>query len=189
MSRTVAFVLLVALLAVCVIPVTDATPHSSSGKEERAEPSASDHHPSSSQRHASSSSSSPPQRTPSLQSRQYAGERVVFSDDFDTFDFEVWEHELTMAGGGNWSAHCTRRAVLAAAAVSTGLYAHIGCVPDCLRREFQLYTNNRSNSFVSDSVLSLKPTLTRELIGEENVLNGSICAARTVSAAVQPAAC
>ena len=36
-------------------------------------------------------------------------------------------------------------------------------------REFQLYTNNRSNSYVEDGVLYLQPTLTADTIGEENV--------------------
>lgn len=36
-------------------------------------------------------------------------------------------------------------------------------------REFQYYTNNRTNSFVEDGVLYLQPTLTANTIGEENV--------------------
>ena len=36
-------------------------------------------------------------------------------------------------------------------------------------REFQYYTNNRTNSFVEDGVLYLQPTLTENTIGEENV--------------------
>lgn len=35
--------------------------------------------------------------------------------------------------------------------------------------EFQYYTNNRSNSFVEDSILHIKPTLTANKIGEANV--------------------
>lgn len=31
-----------------------------------------------------------------------SGERLLFSDEFDEFDLEVWEHELTLGGGGNW---------------------------------------------------------------------------------------
>lgn len=38
--------------------------------------------------------------------------------------------------------------------------------------EFQYYTNNRSNSFVQDGVLHIRPTLTSDKIGEENVKNG-----------------
>lgn len=38
--------------------------------------------------------------------------------------------------------------------------------------EFQLYHNNRSNSFVQDGVLFIKPTLTENRIGREN-LNGN----------------
>jgi beta-glucanase (GH16 family) len=65
---------------------------------------------------------------------------LVFSDDFNEFDLSVWEHELTLGGGGSW--------------------------------EFEHYTNNRSNSYVRDSILYLKPTLTSGTIGEQNVLNG-----------------
>ncbi|KAI8990013.1 concanavalin A-like lectin/glucanase domain-containing protein [Pilobolus umbonatus] len=38
--------------------------------------------------------------------------------------------------------------------------------------EFEWYTNNRSNSFVQDGVLYLKPTLTSETIGESAVRSG-----------------
>ena len=43
-------------------------------------------------------------------------EVLIFHDDFDTLDFKVWEHEITLSGGGNW--------------------------------EFEMYWNNRSNTFV-----------------------------------------
>jgi len=32
----------------------------------------------------------------------YAPGDLVFSDDFNTFDLEKWQHENTMSGGGNW---------------------------------------------------------------------------------------
>ncbi|KAI8078495.1 concanavalin A-like lectin/glucanase domain-containing protein [Thamnidium elegans] len=38
--------------------------------------------------------------------------------------------------------------------------------------EFQWYTNNRSNSFVEDGVLYLKPTMTADTIGEEAMKSG-----------------
>lgn len=38
--------------------------------------------------------------------------------------------------------------------------------------EFEYYTNNRSNSFVRDGVLFIKPTLTSDTIGEANVRGG-----------------
>ena len=38
--------------------------------------------------------------------------------------------------------------------------------------EFQLYHNNRSNSFVRNGVLTIKPTLTEERIGAANLRNG-----------------
>ena len=52
-----------------------------------------------------------------------AGYSLVFEDDFKSLDFETWEHELTMGGGGNW--------------------------------EFEMYVNNRRNSFVKDGVLHI----------------------------------
>ena len=38
--------------------------------------------------------------------------------------------------------------------------------------EFQVYANNRTNSFTEDGVLHIHPTLTAELIGEQNVISG-----------------
>eukprot|EP00732_Lithocolla_globosa_P003175 Lithocolla_globosa_v1_NODE_2409_length_2018_cov_37.605706.p1 type:complete len:361 gc:universal NODE_2409_length_2018_cov_37.605706:1176-94(-) len=38
--------------------------------------------------------------------------------------------------------------------------------------EFQYYSNNRSTSFVEDSVLYLKPQMTADVIGEQNVQGG-----------------
>ena len=29
-------------------------------------------------------------------------DRLLFSDEFDELNLEVWEHELTLGGGGNW---------------------------------------------------------------------------------------
>mmetsp|Transcript_6707 Transcript_6707/g.9379 ORF Transcript_6707/g.9379 Transcript_6707/m.9379 type:complete len:382 (-) Transcript_6707:555-1700(-) len=55
---------------------------------------------------------------------------IVFEDDFDTLDFDVWKHEITFGGarGSTW--------------------------------EFQYYTNNRTNSFVRDGKLHIQPSLT-----------------------------
>ena len=67
-------------------------------------------------------------------------QKLVFEDDFDTFDFSKWQHELTMGGGGNW--------------------------------EFELYWNNRTSSWVNNSILYLKPTYTVDYIGDANLRNG-----------------
>jgi len=79
----------------------------------------------------------------------YLGERrchnsgdLIFEDEFDEIDFDVWDHEITMAGGGNW--------------------------------EFQVYWNNRTNSYTRDSVLYLKPTLTADRFGEEFIKTGQL---------------
>ena len=38
--------------------------------------------------------------------------------------------------------------------------------------EFELYHNNRTNSFVENGVLHLQPTLTSEFIGEQAMMHG-----------------
>jgi hypothetical protein len=70
-----------------------------------------------------------------------AAETLIFEENFDKFNLSRWQHELTMAGGGNW--------------------------------EFQWYVNNRSNSYVKNGVLYLKPTLTEDAIGETNMRTGT----------------
>ena len=69
-------------------------------------------------------------------------EKLIFYDNFTNFNMSTWEHELTMAGGGNW--------------------------------EFQWYVNNRSNSFVKDGKLHLKPTLTEDAIGDTTMRTGTV---------------
>ena len=59
---------------------------------------------------------------------------LIFHEPFDKLDMDLWEHEITMNGGGNW--------------------------------EFQVYYNNRTNSYVKDSTLFLQPSLTSEILGE-----------------------
>lgn len=71
-----------------------------------------------------------------------AAETLIFNDDFNTFDMKTWEHELTLAGGGNW--------------------------------EFEWYVNNRSNSYVKDGVLYVKPTMTEDYIGTQQLNSGAI---------------
>jgi hypothetical protein len=67
------------------------------------------------------------------------GEKLIFSDDFETLDFRKWKHDLTMSGGGNW--------------------------------EFQLYHNNRTNSFVKDGMLYIHPTLTEDRVGADKLMS------------------
>nr|CAD7404760.1 unnamed protein product [Timema cristinae] len=67
---------------------------------------------------------------------------LIFDEEFDVFDVTTWEHERTMAGGGNW--------------------------------EFEVYTNNRSNTFAQDGSLHIRPTLTSDHYGEEFLSSGTI---------------
>jgi len=32
---------------------------------------------------------------------------LIFEDNFDTLDFNMWQHEITMAGGGHWEFQVT----------------------------------------------------------------------------------
>ena len=34
--------------------------------------------------------------------RRRDGEYLILNDDFDTFNLNLWKHELTAGGGGNW---------------------------------------------------------------------------------------
>lgn len=70
------------------------------------------------------------------------GYQLVLEDNFDSFDLSLWQHQLTLGGGGNW--------------------------------EFEYYTNNRSNSYVRDSVLYLQPTLLADEIGANGVASGTL---------------
>jgi hypothetical protein len=40
--------------------------------------------------------------------------------------------------------------------------------------EFEWYVNNRSNSFVKDGKLHLKPTLTEDVIGDAQLRTGTV---------------
>ena len=59
---------------------------------------------------------------------------LIFHEPFDQLNMDIWEHEITMNGGGNW--------------------------------EFQVYYNNRTNSYVKDSTLYIQPSLTADILGE-----------------------
>lgn len=65
---------------------------------------------------------------------------LALDEEFHTLNLSLWQHEITMSGGGNW--------------------------------EFEHYTNNRSNSYVRDGILYLRPSLTEDDIGLSNVKNG-----------------
>jgi len=58
----------------------------------------------------------------------------------------------------------------------TSSFVSDSCVTACRRCSSQYYTNNRSNSFVRDGVLYLKPTLTQEFLGgdESKLMNGGV---------------
>ncbi|CAO1367307.1 unnamed protein product [Diamesa serratosioi] len=72
--------------------------------------------------------------------RTFCSGDLIFEENFDELDFETWQHEITLAGGGNW--------------------------------EFQVYTNNRSNSFVEDGNLNIRPSLTADEFGEGFLSSG-----------------
>ncbi|XP_076250161.1 beta-1,3-glucan-binding protein-like [Rhynchophorus ferrugineus] len=67
---------------------------------------------------------------------------LIFHEDFHTLDLSKWEHEITLAGGGNW--------------------------------EFQYYANNRSNSYVENGHLHIRPTLMADDFGESFLWSGML---------------
>ncbi|XP_030836379.1 beta 1,3-glucanase isoform X1 [Strongylocentrotus purpuratus] len=67
---------------------------------------------------------------------------LIFQEEFDSFNLDIWQHEMTAGGGGNW--------------------------------EFEYYTNNRSNSYVRDGKLFIKPTLTTDKLGEGSLSSGTL---------------
>ncbi|XP_035705779.1 beta-1,3-glucan-binding protein isoform X2 [Folsomia candida] len=67
---------------------------------------------------------------------------LIFREEFNTLDLDLWDHEITMSGGGNG--------------------------------EFQVYQNNRSNSYVKYGKLYIKPTLTADKFGEDFLYEGNL---------------
>ncbi|KAG5185643.1 glucan binding protein-2 [Tribonema minus] len=67
------------------------------------------------------------------------GETLILSDSFNLLDHDLWEHEIT-AGGAKGG-----------------------------NWEFQYFTNNRTNTFVSGGALHIQPTLTAQLFTEDGV--------------------
>jgi hypothetical protein len=72
--------------------------------------------------------------------KQFCSGELIFEENFDKLRFDVWQHEITLAGGGNW--------------------------------EFQIYNNNRTNSFAKDGTLHIRPTLTADDLGEDFLYSG-----------------
>lgn len=67
---------------------------------------------------------------------------LIFRDNFNTLDFQIWEHLKTASHTGN--------------------------------KEFQYYTNNRTNSYIKDRCLYLKPTLTNDTYDDNFLTSGAL---------------
>ena len=67
---------------------------------------------------------------------------LIFRDNFNTLDFQIWEHLKTASHTGN--------------------------------KEFQYYTNNRTNSYIKDRCLYLKPTLTNDTYDDNFLTSGTL---------------
>lgn len=87
---------------------------------------------------------------------------MIFEDNFDYLDFEKWQHENTLAGGG--------------VSILTDLKLLEICIKTYTRLaqnwEFQWYGNNRSNSYCHNGNVVLKPTLTSDKTGEQFMSSG-----------------
>lgn len=96
-------------------------------------------------------------------------ERLVFSDDFSSLNMTRWKHAITAGGGGR-----ERVAYPPLLCCQQPHFLVLRALPFPLAGnwEFEYYHNNRSNSFVQDGVLYIKPTLTADRIGEANLKAG-----------------
>ena len=90
---------------------------------------------------------------------KYCPGDLIFVDNFDHFNVETWEHEITLAGDGV----CTFFKQ-----IQIHTYYQF-C--NFQYEEFQYYTNNRSNSYVENGKLYIRPTLL-DNFDEEFLENG-----------------
>lgn len=72
---------------------------------------------------------------------------LEFLDDFSVLDTKVWQHDVTLGGGGNWEF-------------------------EWFLSNNNRYSNNRTTSYVEDGILYLMPMLTAEYMGVDKMLNG-----------------
>lgn len=88
---------------------------------------------------------------------------LIFEETFDNFDLDVWQHDITLNGD---------RVSSKAFTVENLRFKYLWRFSQEL--EFQYYTNNRSNSFVEDGNLNIRPTLTSDDFGELFLYTGSL---------------
>lgn len=94
---------------------------------------------------------------------------LIFEDTFDGFDLDTWQHENTLAGntvrkgqeeGCGWRYGQIKQSCVCVVA---------SFLQDS---EFQWFTNNRTNSFVREGNLFIRPTLTVDEFGEPFLRSG-----------------
>lgn len=89
---------------------------------------------------------------------------LIFEETFDNFDLDVWQHDITLNGDRvSFSVKIFRECLG---------FTFVGEFSQ--EWEFQWYTNNRSNSFIEDGNLNLRPTLTADDFGEVFLHTGTI---------------
>lgn len=104
-------------------------------------------------------------------------ETLIFEETFDTFDHDLWKHEITMGGGGNWefqaSSGVTHLPSIKCSCSSFMNKSHfLTCcvvVSYVWLVSLQYYTNNRTNSYVQNNILYMQPTLSSQTFGEKTV--------------------
>jgi hypothetical protein len=89
---------------------------------------------------------------------------LIFEESFDSvFDLDIWQHDSTFTGD---TVCC---------ALTMNVCGNLLSVFYSLQHhEFQWFTNNRSNSFVEDGNLNLRPTLTADDFGEYFLYSGTL---------------
>lgn len=106
---------------------------------------------------------------------------LIFEESFDgTLDMDIWQHDITFTGD-SVRVHCSETEEEEKTKEIPQIFAknfskqHFLIFPFSLQsHEFQWYTNNRSNSFVDDGNLNIRPTLTADDFDEYFLYTGSL---------------
>lgn len=88
--------------------------------------------------------------------------QLIFEDNFDTFNLNTWRHSLTLSGKGVSILYKKNKIN----------HSVIILLPKAF--EFQWYHNNRSNSFVENGILYMRPTLVAEIFGDSFLTQGTL---------------
>lgn len=87
--------------------------------------------------------------------------QLIFEDNFDNLNLKTWRHSLTLSGKGVSFYNCL---LVNKKKINLHLKAY----------DFQWFDNNRSNSFVKNGLLYIRPTLVADIFGEKFLTEGTL---------------